>query len=157
MRSERRTPLGADPDVVWRALEQVDRYRAWWPWLRAFDGRSLATGQRWSCSVQPPLPYRVRFTIDLVEVVAASHVRATVGGDVAGVARLDLVPTATGTDLLLTAELSAANRWLRHVERWAHPVARFGHDRIIDRALGQLAHRVDGPGDGPGRPSPGRS
>lgn len=142
MRSERRTPLDAPPEAVWAALRQVERYRSWWPWLRSFDGRSLATGERWTCSVQPPLPYRVRFTIELVDVVEAGHVTASIGGDVAGTARLDLVPLGAGTELQLTAELRAATRWLRQVERWAHPVARFGHDRIIDRALGQLAERV---------------
>lgn len=127
---------------MWVTLEQVERYRSWWPWLRSFDGRALAEGERWACSVQPPLPYRVRFTIELVEVVEADHVTASIGGDVAGTARIDLVPCGTGTELQLTAELRAATRWLGRVERWAHPVARFGHDRIIDRALDQLARRV---------------
>ena len=127
---------------MWATLEQVERYRSWWPWLRSFDGRALAAGERWACSVQPPLPYRVRFTIELVEVVEADHVTASIGGDVAGTARIDLVPRGTGTELQLTAELRAATRWLGQVERWAHPVARFGHDRIIDHALGQLARRL---------------
>ncbi|WP_421122068.1 hypothetical protein ACE2AJ_03910 [Aquihabitans daechungensis] len=102
----------------------------------------LATGGRWSCTVQPPLPYRVRFTIDLQGVDDGTSVTAVVGGDIAGPARIELVPDGTGTVLVLTAELQAARRWLQFLERWAHPVARFGHDQIIDRALADLAARV---------------
>ena len=140
--SGRRILIEAPPAQVWAALEQVDRYQAWWPWLRSFDARTLSAGDTWSCTVQPPLPYRVRFTIELGAVSHRRPVQATVAGDVAGAARIDLEPHPAGTVLALSADLHAASRWLRLVERWAPPVARFGHDRIIDRAMSELAARV---------------
>jgi hypothetical protein len=90
------------------------------------------------------VPYRVAFTIDLLTVVEATTVTAEVGGDVAGTARIDLTATADGTELQLVADLHAERPWLQRVERLARPVARFGHDRILDHALAQLAARVAG-------------
>jgi uncharacterized protein YndB with AHSA1/START domain len=142
MHTERSVRLAASPPMVWRTLQQVDRYRAWWPWLRAFDARSLEAGDSWACTVQPPAPYRVTFTIDLVEVVDAEAVVAAIDGDVAGTARIDLVAGDGETELRLTADLQAARPWLQRVERWARPIARFGHDRVIDRALAQLSRQI---------------
>lgn len=142
MHSEHRRHVDATPEAVWRTLEQVERYRVWWPWLRRFDGRTLATGERWTCTVRSALRYPVRFSVDLQEVVAEARVGALVDGDVAGRAVLDLVPQGRGTDLVLVADLHAAHPWLQRLERWARPIARFGHDRIIERALAELASRV---------------
>jgi len=142
IRTDRRTRIDAPPDQVWATLVRVDRYQAWWPWLRSFDARALVAGDRWACTVQPPLPYRVRFTIELESIDTCTCVTALVGGDIEGPARIELAPEGAGTVLVLTAELKAARRWLRTLERWAHPVARFGHDQIIDRALADLASRV---------------
>ena len=142
MHTERSTRIAAAPDAVWDTLRQVDRYRDWWPWLRSFDARGLEQGDRWTCTVRPPLPYQVTFTIVLEDVVGGEAVAARVEGDVEGEARIDLVPDTDGTDLRLVADLHAATPWLRRLDRWARPVARFGHDRIIDRALADLARRA---------------
>jgi hypothetical protein len=128
--------------VVWERLEEVDQYRTWWPWLTSFDGGRLDVGERWRCTVQPALPYRVRFDVELTEVVKASSVAATVSGDVAGTARIALELEADGTSLQFLADLRGASRWLHWLERWAGPVARFGHDQIVDGALAELGRRV---------------
>ncbi|MCU1369470.1 MAG: hypothetical protein JWO77_664 [Ilumatobacteraceae bacterium] len=142
MHSERRTFIEASPASVWAAILRVEDYQEWWSWLRAFDGHRLVAGDRWRCTVKPPLPYRVRFIIELHEVETASSVAATLDGDIAGSARIDLVPRRTGTDLLLVADLHAVNPWLRRLERWAHPVAQSGHDHIIDSALQEFVDHV---------------
>ncbi|MGN6693727.1 MAG: SRPBCC family protein [Aquihabitans sp.] len=155
MRSDRRVVLDASPAQVWATLEQVDRYRSWWPWLRRLEAERLAAGEAWRCTVTPSLPYRVAFDVLLDEVAEETTVAATVRGDVVGAARIDLAPDGDGTALRLTADLQAANPWLRRLERWAPPVARVGHDQIIDGALAQLAQQVrigaPGPGGGPAR------
>ena len=80
-------PVAADE--LWEAMAQVGAYRQWWPWLRHFDADALAAGDRWEAVVQPPLPYRVRFTIHLDEVSPAEHIVARILGDIAGSARVD--------------------------------------------------------------------
>ena len=147
--TDRRTRIDAPPEQIWAALQQVERYQAWWPWLRSFEASGLVTGDCWSCTVQPPLPYRVRFTIELQDVTAQTSVTAMVDGDVSGPARIELVPDGSHTVLMLSAELQAVQARLKFLERWAHPVARFGHDRIIDGALADLAARVSGGPDEP--------
>ena len=138
----------APVDDVWERLTAVDRYQTWWPWLQRLDADRLGDGARWACTVQPPLPYRVSFTLDLHGVVPCASVSATVGGDITGEARLDLRSLApdgsTGTgssELSLQAELLPASAFLQRLTRFAGPVARFGHDHVIDRALDQFADR----------------
>ena len=68
VRSDRWYDVPARRDDVWDAFARPGRFREWWPWLVAFDGDELAQGRRWACTVAPPLPYRVRFTLDLTPV-----------------------------------------------------------------------------------------
>jgi hypothetical protein len=42
--------FGVTPAELWATLACTDRYRGWWPWLRAFtvdgdDGDALTTGR----------------------------------------------------------------------------------------------------------------
>ena len=69
VRSDRRFRFDAAPPAFWAAIGSVDDYPRWWPWLRSFEARALAPGDEWRCTVKPPLPYVVRFTIHLDEVV----------------------------------------------------------------------------------------
>ena len=137
--SERRAHYDAAPEVIWASIEQLPQYRSWWPWLRRFDAGGLADGERWTCTVRPPLPYQVSFELLLHDVVPARSVAATIDGDIAGTARIELAPAGGGTDLTLVAEVRAASAFLRRLDRLAGPVARYGHDHIIDKALAQFA------------------
>ena len=149
VRSDRRFRVDAPPAVVWAALDGVDRYPAWWPWLRVFRARGLVADEAWTCVVQPPLPYRLRFRLHLDEVVTGSLVRATVSGDLDGWARLDLSPaagTGGGTDIRLRSDLAPTSRLPRAMGSLAPPLARFGHDWVVDNGIRQFrrALRVRG-------------
>jgi hypothetical protein len=121
-------------------LVGVDEYQARWPWLKRFDAVALADGERWSCSVQPPLPYRVSFELALHDVVELRSVAADVSGDITGTARIELVATsADSTELRFESSLEPASTWLRRISVIAMPVARYGHDAVIDRALAEFA------------------
>ncbi len=127
---------------VWRLISDVSVYRAWWPWLRAFDAAALAEGEEWRCQVQPPVPYVVRFGVTIGQVEAAALVRATVSGDVVGDATLTLEDADVGCATTLHSSLAPGNAALRLVSRFAAPVARFGHDWILDSGAHQFIARA---------------
>jgi uncharacterized protein YndB with AHSA1/START domain len=144
IRTDRRFPMPGSRDVVWAALSRSDQFAETWPWLRAFDGRELRAGATWRCEVQPPVPYRVRFAVHLREVVEADHIEADVDGDVKGSARLELVTEEVGTartELWLRSELAPGNGLLRGILRVMPPLARFGHDWILDTGARQFRER----------------
>lgn len=129
-------------EEVWSLISQVSEYRTWWPWLRAFDAAALASNEEWRCEVQPPVPYLVRFRVSIGDVEPAVLVRAGVSGDVVGVATLTLSDTDTGCTARLDSSLAPGNKALRLVSRFAGPVARFGHDWVLDSGARQFITRA---------------
>jgi len=129
-------------EEVWSLISEVSEYRTWWPWLRVFDAVALASDQEWRCEVQPPMPYLVRFRVAIEDVEPAVSVRAKVGGDVVGVASLTLSDTDIGCTATLDSSLAPGNRALRLVSRFAGPVARFGHDWVLDSGARQFIARA---------------
>ncbi len=144
--SDRRYTFAVGPEQFWALIADVDSYREWWPWLRSFDARGLDTGERWQCTVQPPLPYRVRFTVALDEIVVSSSISSTISGDIVGVARLDIAPRDDGCEIRLRSELGPDNRVLRLVAATARPLMSFGHNWVLDTGAQQFAERAGRPG-----------
>lgn len=137
--SDRTYEFPLPSETVWAALLRTDRYRSWWPWLRHFEPGPLTPGARWCCVVQPPLPYRVAFDLVIGEVREGMLVTAAVEGGLVGDARLELVARPTGCALHLAASLVPADRLLRTVAGAAPPIARFGHDWILDTGFRQFS------------------
>jgi uncharacterized protein YndB with AHSA1/START domain len=129
-------------EKVWGLLSDVSTYRNWWPWLRVFDATALAAGEEWRCEVQPPVPYPVRFRVEIEHVEEAVQVRANVVGDVVGEATLTLDETGSGCTATLDSSLAAGNTALRLVSRFAGPLARFGHDWVLDSGARQFVTRA---------------
>jgi hypothetical protein len=141
--TDRREVLPLAPGPLWARFERVGDYPGWWPWLRAFDAEALRRGEVWRCTVSSRLPFRLRFSVTLDEVVAAEAVRARLDGDLTGWARLTLAPCAGGTDLRLTARIAPGRRALRVLTTAAPPVAQRSHDRLISAGLARLHRQVD--------------
>jgi len=129
-------------DEVWNLISGVSAYRRWWPWLRSFDAAALATGEEWRCTVQPPVPYLVRFGVVIERVEVPVLVRATVSGDVVGSATLTLDDAGDGCTATLQSSLAPGNSALRLVSRFAAPIARFGHDWVLDSGARQFIDRA---------------
>jgi hypothetical protein len=128
---------------VWRAFESTGEYRRWWPWLRELDADGLHPGATWHCTVRPPLPYVVRFCVHVDDVEVPTSIVTHVSGDVRGVAQLVLEADGDdATTVRLTATLDAATRWLGALARLAPPVARFGHDWVLDTGARQFAQHL---------------
>jgi hypothetical protein len=140
--TEHRYQLPVGRPAIWALISGVDAYQDWWPWLRVFEAGGLTAGDKWSCEVQPPLPYAVRFQVLIDHVEAPLEVRARIEGDVVGTARLTLEEHEDGCVARLESSLAPGNKTLRMVSRLAAPVARFGHDWVLDSGAGQFVARA---------------
>jgi len=132
-------PVGRE--AIWALISDVDAYQGWWTWLRKFDAGGLETGEEWHCEVQPPLPYAVRFRVQIEHVEAPVEVRARIEGDVIGTAILTLEEHPDGCVARLSSSLAPGNATLRLVSRLASPIARFGHDWVLDSGARQFVTR----------------
>jgi hypothetical protein len=140
--TERRYILPVAPQAVWELISDVGAYKRWWTWLHRFEADGLAEGEEWRCEVQPPLPYPVRFRVALEQVKAPVEVRARILGDVVGTATLRLEDHADGCAAYLASSLAPGNATLRLVSRLAAPIARFGHDWVLDSGARQFIARA---------------
>jgi hypothetical protein len=146
VRSDRRHRFDVARDELWAAITSVEDFQAWWPWLKGFEAQRLAPGETWTCTVQPPLPYTLRFVLEIEDVVAHELVIARVSGDLAGSARLEVreLPGSGGerSEIRLRSSLSPTNSVLRAFARVARPVVRFGHDWVLDTGVQQFRSRA---------------
>jgi hypothetical protein len=125
-------------------MARVDQYRRWWPWLRHFEAAALEPGDTWRATVQPPLPYRLSFDLHLHRVEHPRLIAADITGDIEGEATIELVPSAVGTELHLRSALTPTNPFLRAVASVAQPMARYGHEWVLDTGLRQFRARALG-------------
>jgi len=145
IRSDRRITFDRNPAEVWEAMTHTGRYPAWWPWLRRLDAEGLVAGDVWDCHVQPPLPYSLRFSITLDEVVEGRSVRATVAGEIFGTADVELSPAARGATVVrLVSDLTPTAGRLRAFASFARPLVTWGHDWVIDQGIRQFRARALG-------------
>ena len=86
------------PEQLWERIEEVDQFERWWPWLSEcqLEGDGLRQGSVLRGVVAPPLPYRMRLSVELGECVRPRSIDATVSGDLTGVAALRLRPEEDG-------------------------------------------------------------
>jgi uncharacterized protein YndB with AHSA1/START domain len=148
IRSDRRWRFAAPPDAVWAAMADLAAFPGRWPWLDDFDGRRLAPGEVWSCTVRAPVPWAVHFRLTVDEVEDARRVAATLEGDIEGTARLDLTassPAGTATDVRLRAALAPDRGALQVAAALARPIVNFGHDWVLDTGARQFARDLPAP------------
>jgi hypothetical protein len=90
-----------------------------------------------------PGSYPVRFRVVIEPIEAPVLVRAGVSGDVVGAATLTLEEGADeGRTATLQSSLAPGNTDLQRVSRFAAPIARFGHDRVLDSGARQFTARA---------------
>jgi hypothetical protein len=109
------------------------------------DAAEFVAGARWACVIQPPLPYALRFDLRLVEVEAPTLAVARLDGDIVGEARLDVTQVGDGAQARLVSDLAPGNRMLQAVARLARPVARYGHDWVLDTGARQFRQHALAP------------
>jgi hypothetical protein len=136
---------------MWAVLEQTGDFRRWWPWLRELSGDGLVPGGRNVCVVRAPIPYTLRFTVTVRELVPGRFVVADVDGDLAGPARLEIGPAdepnpaeepGGGTTVRLTWEMELRRPVLRTAARFGRPVMEWGHDWVVANGMRQFLGRA---------------
>lgn len=133
------------PDEVWSAIEQADDFQRWWGWLGEFrlEGPGLEPGSVLTGVVAPPLPYRMRVRVELEDCVRPSRIDAAVHGDLEGTARLRLQPDHGGTLATVTWTIEMMQRPMRVAARVAHPLLRWGHDRVVAATVAGFRRHVE--------------
>ena len=142
-----RYDLPLSPREVWEQIARWTTTAAGGPGSAA-STLGLGVGEEWRCEVQPPLPYIVRFQVAIEKVEAPVLVHALVLGDVVGDATLELEEAESGCRATLTSALAPGNAALRLVSRFAAPLARFGHDWVLDSGARQFIAHVAPPRPG---------
>ena len=137
------------PAAMWEAIEHAERFEGWWGWLGEFrlDGRGLVPGAVLRGLVSPPVPYRMRVQVHLVECQAPHRIDASVAGDLVGPAHLRMSPSATGSGTHAEVDwtLEMMQRPMRLAARVAHPLLRWGHDRVVEATVSGFRRHVEGP------------
>jgi hypothetical protein len=134
---------------LWTQLVRVDRFPSWWAWLREFwvEGGGLESGAVLHGVVVPPVPYRMRLDVVLHDCVPEQFMGAFVHGDLEGVARFAFEDDHAATVVHANWTVEVMQRSMRLAATVAHPLLRWGHDRVVDATVdGFRRHLVsDGP------------
>ena len=149
-RSDRSWCFDVPAELLWARVTATDEYATWWPWLADFDpAGGFRVGESWTCTVAPPLPYRIRFRLAIEEVRPSRLVRARVSGDIRGEALLTFEPDDGATVARLRSQLSPANPILQGFGVTARPLIAWGHDWVLDSGQRQFVERAFAPAPDP--------
>ena len=140
--SDRVFRFDADVGTVWDAIGRVEDYTRWWPWLRRCEALGLVEGDRWVCTVSPPLPDAMTFTVTLERVEAPRRVDAVVAGDIEGRARLTLRHAGRGSEVRLVSALGPRAGPLVALTRAVPMLAGYGHDWVLDSGYRRFRRRA---------------
>jgi polyketide cyclase/dehydrase/lipid transport protein len=146
-RFDRTWDFPVEPSELWAKLSRTEDFHRWWPWLRALQGGELVPGSRAEAVVRAPLPYTLRFSVDVLEVVPEQLVAARVSGDLEGPARLEVAPRPEGSSARLVWEMDVRRPLLRAAARVGRPALEWGHDWVVASGIEQFRRALDGVGD----------
>ncbi len=133
------------PHDLWLALEDVERFEDWWPWLEQFslEGAGLVTGATLHGVVAPPLPYRMRIDVELLRADRPHAIDARIEGDLRGSGELRLTAERGGTLAEVSWSVEMMQRPMRLASRFAHPLLCWGHDRVVETTLTGFRHHLE--------------
>jgi uncharacterized protein YndB with AHSA1/START domain len=132
------------PGRLWEQIEALDQHERWWPWLTdlTVDGPGLATGSVLRGVVTPPLPYRMRLSIEIVECERQRAIRARIDGDLTGQSALAFRPDGDGTWVDATWDLEMRQPAMRLASRIGRPLLQWGHDRVVEMTVAGFRRRI---------------
>src|SRR5437588_268762 len=92
--------------------------------------------------LSPPVPYQMRVDVELDVCERPSLLDAAVHGDLEGRARLRMVPADGGTDVAAPWTFEMMQRPMRIAARIAHPLLRWGHDRVVEVTVNAFRRHI---------------
>ncbi|MEA2434981.1 MAG: hypothetical protein QOG54_2438 [Actinomycetota bacterium] len=141
------------PDDLWDALSRVDLFKTWWPWIKDIhlEGEALELGSALTFTIDPPIPYRMRVTVDVVESVDGRYLRGDVSGDLHGTGSLRFDESPLGSDVTTEWKVEVSNPAIKAVIRLARPLLLYAQRWAVEVSLRgfrrYLAERDSLPGD----------
>jgi hypothetical protein len=148
-----RFDFSLSPEDVWAEMERTDRFEDWWSWLREFshEGDRLTPGAVLRGVVVPPLPYRLRIAVEILESQWPASVDAQVDGDLVGPAHLRIDPREGGSTVEVRWHLEMKQAPMRLAARFGRPLLQWGHDRVVEMTVAGFRRRVESAaGESPG-------
>ncbi|MGI8491515.1 MAG: SRPBCC family protein [Acidimicrobiales bacterium] len=133
------------PTKIWEAIERVERFEGWWSWLEEFrlDGGELREGAVLHGVVAPPLPYRMRVDVELTRCERPALIDSIVRGDLEGEAALRIRPDGAGSQVEVAWTIEMMQRPMRVASRVAHPLLKWGHDRVVELTVAGFRRHVE--------------
>ncbi|HEX6311021.1 MAG TPA: SRPBCC family protein [Acidimicrobiia bacterium] len=145
-RFDRRWTFPVTPADLWATVSRTREYPDWWNWLRDFDTdgapEGLHEGASARCVIRAPLPYALRFTVEVEQVVEAELVDSRIRGDLEGPARLEIAPAGGGCTARLAWSLDLRDPVLRRFAVVGRPAMAWAHDRVVDVGVRQFEQRA---------------
>jgi carbon monoxide dehydrogenase subunit G len=137
--------FASTPQELWDAIQEVDRFEAWWPWLEEFrlEGDALQAGSVLYGVVAPPLPYRMRIQVELTHSEAPREIDALIHGDLEGVARIEIRPSGAGSTAEVAWTVEMMQRPMRLACRFGRPLLQWGHDRVVESTVAGFRRRLE--------------
>ncbi len=127
-------PAGA----LWESIENAEEFERWWPWLEEFalDGDGLRSGTVMHGVVVPPLPYRMRVDVELLDCRRPISIDAAVRRDLEGQASVRIRPRGTnGCTVEAAWSIEMMQMPMRIASLVALPLLRWGHDRVVETTV----------------------
>jgi carbon monoxide dehydrogenase subunit G len=133
------------PQELWDAMQEVDRFEAWWPWLEEFrlEGGSLHVGSVLHGVVAPPLPYRMRLRVELTRYEPPNRIDAVIHGDLEGLASIEIRPSGGGATAEVSWTVEMMQRPMRLAARFGRPLLQWGHDRVVEMTVAGFRRRLE--------------
>lgn len=126
-----------DRDRLWDPLVDVERWPAWWSWLKRIEVLRPATGpdglgSSIRSTVRAPAGYGLVYITEVVHVDRPRRIDLTSSGDLIGVGRFLLAGEAGDVASLSFAWLvSTPKRWMSAAAPVARPMFTWNHDRMM--------------------------
>jgi hypothetical protein len=129
---------------LWATVLRVDQFPSWWSWLQDFrvEGGRLERGSVLHGIVAPPVPYRMRIDVVVEDWVVEHRIAALVHGDLEGPATVTFEGDGTESRAHAAWSLEMMQRPMRLAARVAHPLLRWGHDRVVDATVDGLRRQL---------------
>jgi hypothetical protein len=94
--------------------------------------------------VVPPLPYRIRVDVELVACRRPAAIDAVVHGDLEGNASLRIRRCGlNGCTVEAKWSVEMMQTPMRITSRFAHPLLRWGHDRVVEITLRSFRRHLE--------------